>query len=105
MFEQITFVSISKCVALGLLSHTTCQLHELYTNHVIKGHAVLMLLTNCTMPASPASWEAQFVNQSLGCFCFTNVNVAKDMTETGNNVAAFLKLQGMQMKIIFETSF
>lgn len=28
-----------------------------------------------------------YVNQSLGEFCMTNANVAKDMTETGTNFA------------------
>ena len=38
------------------------------------------------------------------CFYLTLVNVDKNLTETGTNVARILKLQGIQMKVTFETS-
>jgi hypothetical protein len=56
------------------------------------------------MQPSPEMWEALFVNQSLGCFCLTYANVAIGMAETGTNFAMILKPQGIQTKLILETS-
>lgn len=83
--------------------HYSCvrlrRLHELHKNHVLKGHTVFDEVATVAShqlhrAASPALWEALFVHQSLGCFCFGHVYV----TETRTNFAWILKLQGVQMK-------
>ena len=57
----------------------TCQLHKLYKNHVIIGHAVFdevtfkllqLLLANYTMQQSPSFLEGAIWNKSLGCLLF-----------------------------------
>ena len=75
----------------------TCRLHELYNNHVIKGHEVStavdlhflqFLLTSCNLQPSRALWEALFVNQSLECFCLTHANRTKDVTALRSTFAS-----------------
>ena len=67
----------------------TCRLLELDKKSVIKGWPVF---NEVAAVASHQLHHALFVNQSLGCFWWTHVNVTKDVTETGTNFFAILKL-------------
>ena len=68
----------------------TCRLHELYKNHVIKGHSFLTAVALHQLPPAAIACVAggSIVNQSLGWFCLTHANLTRDVTETETNFAA-----------------